>query len=410
LVISNPVVRETDVGVATAIFNVTLSAQSGRTITVGYTTGDGLARAGRDYVATSGTLTFAPGVVSQSFSVQVLADNIAEVTEGFIATLINPVNANISAGIGGATILDDDPTPTVITQVSGSSPVLLLDPSNGQTTTMPSPFPGFTGSIESGVGDIDGDGALDFVFGSGFGSQSHVMVISGQDGSIIYSFFSFRVEFLGGIQIAVADVNGDGRDDIITAAGSTGGPHVVVFSGIDLTPLFSFFAYDQNFTGGINIAAGDINGDGKADLITSTRSGVAPHVKAFSGADGSELASFFAYDQSFAGGVTVAVGDLDGDGKADIVTAAGINGSSHVRAFSGGDRSRELASFFAYSPNFLGSVQVGTNDIDGDGTDEIITGAGRGGSPHLKTFDFNGTELQSRLVGDPNFLGGIFVG
>jgi serralysin len=71
------------------------------------------------------------------------------------------------------------------------------------------------------------------------------------------------------------------------------------------------------------------------------------------------LASFFAYDQSFSGGVRVAAVDVNGDGKADIVTGAGPGGGPHVKAFDGTNPGNVLESFFAFDPGFLGGVFVG---------------------------------------------------
>ena len=76
----------------------------------------------------------------------------------------------------------------------------------------------------------------------------------------------------------------------------------------------------------MHVAAGDFNGDGMTDVITGAGPGGGPHVRVISGAALSELASFYAYDPVFAGGVSVAVGDLDGDGRVDIITGAGSGG------------------------------------------------------------------------------------
>ena len=83
------------------------------------------------------------------------------------------------------------------------------------------------------------------------------------------------------------------------------------------------------------VAAGDVNGDGRDDVITGAGAGGGPHVRVFSGDDGAELAGFFAYDAAFGGGVRVAAGDFDGDGRADILTGPGAGGGPHVRAFDG---------------------------------------------------------------------------
>jgi hypothetical protein len=106
---------------------------------------------------------------------------------------------------------------------------------------------------------------------------------------------------------AMLDYDGDGFADIIvgTGPGAPGG-HVKVFSGKDGSLLASFFAFGTGFTGGVNVAAGDINNDGRADIIAGAGPG-APggHVKVFDGRTGAEIASFFAFP-GFTGGVTVA--------------------------------------------------------------------------------------------------------
>lgn len=125
-----------------------------------------------------------------------------------------------------------------------------------------------------------------------------------------------------------------------------------------LAPIKSFLAYPAGFTGGVYVAAGDVNGDGNADIITGAGPGGGPHVRVFSGQDGSMLKEFFAYVPTFTGGVSVAAADLNGDGKADVVTGAGPGGGPHVRVLNGATLA-ELESFMAYSPLFIGGVFVG---------------------------------------------------
>ena len=89
-------------------FDVTLSAASGQTITVDYLAADGSALVGGDYQAASGTLTFAPGETTKSFSVVVNGDTQDEPTETFVVSLSNPSNASIGKGQGTGTIVNDD--------------------------------------------------------------------------------------------------------------------------------------------------------------------------------------------------------------------------------------------------------------------------------------------------------------
>jgi hypothetical protein len=158
------------------------------------------------------------------------------------------------------------------------------------------------------------------------------------------------------------------------------------------------------------VASADFNSDGFDDIITGAGPGGGPHVEVFSGKDGSKLASFYAFDPNFAGGVYVSAGDLDGDGKAEIITGAG-GGSigSRVSVFAGGSAA-QLATFFAYASSFPGGVRVGTVDVDRDGRKEIVTGAGPGGGPHVRVFRYPSLqEYEGFYAFDPTFGGGIFV-
>ncbi|MCA9069926.1 MAG: VCBS repeat-containing protein, partial [Planctomycetaceae bacterium] len=256
----------------------------------------------------------------------------------------------------------------------------------------------------------------------------------GTDGTTeLASFFAYHQDFTGGVFVAVADLNGDNHADIITGAGPGGGPHVRVFSGMDGSELFSFFAYNSGFTGGVHVAAGDITNDGIPDIITAAGQGGGPHVRVFDGATpqtggvagtdmGGPLGSFFAYDDSFTGGVFIATGDVDGDGRVDIVTSPGETGGPHVKVFGGLQGTTlnlPIGNFFAYDSDFKGGVRVAVTDINDDGMADVITVPGKEMEPELKVFDAStsGTisddpeTLSSRNSAEyAEFTGGLFVG
>ena len=114
-------------------------------------------------------------------------------------------------------------------------------------------------------------GKQQFATGADKGGGPHVRVQETVTGRFISDFLAYDSAFRGGVRVANADVNGDGVPDIITAPGPGGGPHIKVFDGTDLHLIYSFMAYDIDFTGGVFVAAGDVNGDGKADIITARR-------------------------------------------------------------------------------------------------------------------------------------------
>lgn len=232
------------------------------------------------------------------------------------------------------------------------------------------------------------------------GAGPRVRVLDGSTGRAIYDFFAYDPKFSGGVRVAQGDVNGDGTPDIITAAGPGGGPHVRVYNGADGTPLFSFMAFAPDFRGGTYVASGDIDGDGFDDIVAGAGEGGGPRVVAFSGRTLTPIANFFALDQGARSGVHVAAGDVDGDGKAEMIASGGKGGVPTIRTFdSGGKMVREIA---AYAADFRGGVFVAAGDCDGDGKADIVTGPGSGGGPRVRVFTGEGDELQNYFAFTPS--------
>jgi len=170
---------------------------------------------------------------------------------------------------------------------------------------------------------------------------------------------------------------------IITGAGPGGGPHVRVFDSVGL-PKGGFFAYNEDFRGGVNVAGGDVDGDGLDEIITGPGKGVESEIKVFD-LSGNLKNSFVVYPPKFLGGANVAVGDVDGDGQDEIITGAGPGGGPHVRVFDG--QGNFKFHFFAFNKNFLGGVNVAVGDTDADNRDEIIVGVASGASSYIRVFN-----------------------
>jgi hypothetical protein len=282
--------------------------------------------------------------------------------------------------------------------VAGDGSVKIFDEAAGEPNLLLPYGPEFTGGVNVATGDVNGDGTADIITGAGAGAGPHVKVFDGQTGAELLSFFAYSPGFTGGVFVAAGDVDGDGAADIVTGAGAGAGPHVKVFDGQTGAEFQSFFPYPPTFNGGVRVAVGDVNGDGKADIITSPAGGAGPHIQVFDGATGAILQSFFAFSPSFTGGVNVAVGDLNGDCIADIVTGAGAGAGPHVKVFDGRDMSL-LASFFAYDPAFLGGVNVAIGNGNGDGQADVITTAPTTAGSHVKVFDGTSFDLVASFMG-----------
>jgi|GEM_PF-1105988 len=105
----------------TATFTVTLNTASGQTVTVNYGTTNGTATSGSDFTTTTGTLTFAPGVLTQTITVPIINDTLAEPSETFNVVLSSPSNATIVVGTGVGTIIDNDQPPSIDLDANNST-------------------------------------------------------------------------------------------------------------------------------------------------------------------------------------------------------------------------------------------------------------------------------------------------
>jgi hypothetical protein len=134
-----------------------------------------------------------------------------------------------------------------------------------------------------------------------------------------------------------------------------------------------FMAYNPSFRGGVNVATGNFDGNFNTpdSLITAPKAGGGPHViiwNTMQNADGTIVVTgikqqFFAFDPRFTGGVNITTGDLDGDGKAELIVAAGPGGGPHVKIYSpdANGMLQLVDQFYAYAPTFRGGVSVASN-------------------------------------------------
>jgi hypothetical protein len=207
----------------------------------------------------------------------------------------------------------------------------------------------------------------------------------------IRDMLAYGKNFRGGVNSSSGDLTGNGQSEIVTGTGVTGGPQVRVFDQLGRV-VSQFFAYDKNFRGGVNVAVGQIIGNSSSEIVTGIGPGEKPYVRVFD-AYGTLIFEFLAYGENFRGGVKVSTGDVDGDGIDEIITGAGEGGGPHIRIF---DRfGRVKSNFFAYDRDFRLGVNVTVGDVDGNGIDEIITTLGNGGGSEVRVFDIAGKVKSS---------------
>jgi hypothetical protein len=363
------------------------------------------------------------------FALQTTATRTTLTTTGGII----PLGQNVTLTAQVAPVIPGtEPAPGQVTFYDGSTQLAVVDLSGGQATftltsptagnhvfsavysggTLQSSFP-LQGSSSNKISAVVRAGDSLFVIG---GQPGRVQIRRVRDGALVADFAPYGSAYTGGVSVAVGDVNGDGYQDIVTGA-TVGNPDVRVYDGRAIANgtfdagnpnaslLAHWFAYGLNFNVGANVAVGDISGNGFADVVTGATVGN-PDVHVYSGKDiaqgnfnpngGSLLAQWFAYGLQFNIGANVAVGDVNSDGFADVVTGA-TAGNPDVHVYNGKDIADNagnsspahpglLAHFFAYGLQFNIGANVAVADVNGDGFGDIITGA-TAGNPQVRIYD-----------------------
>ena len=235
----------------------------------------------------------------------------------------------------------------------------------------------------------------------GSGEAAALRVFDGSGESLIKSFSPFKSG--GSVKVATGDLDGDGGDEIISTLWAGSGNHpLVVISDKDGAQIASFRPMDNEYGYGYTLAAGDIDGDGIDEIIVGSGPGafVPAAVKAYkyqSGVIQDTGVWFLAYDGGY--GVNVAGGDLSGSGSAKIITGPGPNplqnGEIKVWKVDTAGGPGKWKAIFENSFEGLNSkygATVATGDLDGDGKLEIIVGAGPGydNDAHVKVFKGDG--------------------
>lgn len=221
--------------------------------------------------------------------------------------------------------------------------------------------------------------------GTGFDATAETVAVFGSIGT--------------NVRTATGDVDGDGVADTVLVTGPGTRLLFAVVSGKDnrtaLVGPTVPFSGSENFTGGGFAAVGDLDHDGKAEIVITPDQGGGSRVSVFSLTAGglAMRANFLGItdDPEFRGGARAAVGDVDGDGNKEIIVAAGFEGGPRVAVYDGDrvleDQTKLVNDFFAFPGDDAESLRNGAfvtaGDLNGDGTDDLIFGGGPGGAPRV---------------------------
>jgi hypothetical protein len=306
-------------------------------------------------------------------------------------------------------------------------PWLALLAEGGRTATAQ-----FTGGAFVALGTFDGL-QVELVTGPGGGRPPQVRVFYGS-GTLDFQVQAYDPSFEGGVRVAVCDLDGDAVDEIVTAPGPGMEPRVKIFR-VSFTPpnpapqvteAYSFLAYDATAQGGVFVACGNVLGASpwRNQILTGAGEGGEPRARVWD-VDlevmaHAQVTEGLAYDPAFRGGVRVAVGDFDTDGKAEIVVGPGPGAASviHVvrlEATSGTVTGVSLLATFEAIGSFTGGVFLAMANVETaftGGLQELIVGPGTGAGSQVRLFGVVpglGVRSADLLVFPPGLSGGTAV-
>ncbi len=314
-------------------------------------------------VAANGNLSITPDSrTSGAATITVRAASVADASdfteEQFTVTVAeNPAIIVTGADVGPGS----QPFVTVIhaaTREVRGQPFLAYEPS-------------FRGGVRVAVGDVVGDGTEQIITAPGPGRVGEIRVFR-QDGTELTTYRSlpFGAGYRGGVEVAVGDVNGDGKDDIVTAASRGPGLVHVFYASpqsaqpIPAAPSVAFRAFPASFNGGATVAVGDFGTfaagaltnasapDGRMEIVVGSGPGMAPRVLVYDLSAGPRVVrTITPLSTGLRGGVSVSTGRYDANTIDDIIVAGGFGAGSRIEVYSGamtGNPSR-LANFQAFA-------------------------------------------------------------
>lgn len=271
----------------------------------------------------------------------------------------------------------------------------------------------FRGSVRVATGDLTGDGVAEIVVAPGRGRVGEIRVFTQQGVELTrYRTLPFGGTWVGGVEVAIGDVNRDGTNDII-AGQATGAGRVKVFQVLSPVetdpvvnvPIRSFRPFVSPYALGVMVAAGDFGTysggvktssapDGRSEIVVGTNAGIRAQVRIYDASTVNPVLvkTLLPFASTFTGGVSLSTGRYTIDYIDDVMIGAGVGGESRVQVYNGKNWNlrQNISAFSSFGrPN--AAVFAAMLDVDGDGVATDVYGVqgrnGTGGTSGVRRFN-----------------------
>lgn len=249
----------------------------------------------------------------------------------------------------------------------------------------------YTNGLKAIAADLDNDGQKELLTAPNEGIKTEIKIFSAE-GKQLSSFLPFGSKYTNGASLTAADFNNDGQIEIIAAPDKGTEPWVKIFNSTG-KQLNQFLAFAKNFRGGVSVLAADLNNDQNPEIIVAPLSGSEPKIKIFN-TQGELQTEFLAYAADYKKGVNLASGDINNDGKLEIMTGSRQGGGAHLRAFNIKGELQIAPSVFIFN-NYRGGFFLASADLDKDGQTEILAATQKVYPPKLIEIDLSKQKLYA---------------
>lgn len=231
----------------------------------------------------------------------------------------------------------------------------------------------FGRGVNLAAGDIDNDGINELIVGTGYRAAPHIRIFNGygEEKLIPGGFFAFDKNYRTGVEVSVGDIDGDNENEIAATTAYHLENKIKFFDkhGKEKISFVPNFNIDIN---SIQIALGNVFGDNRDELIISNKGLGLPKIYIFSYLNNEFhlVKSFLAYNENFSGGVNISLANINNNDYDEIITGINGYGGAHVRIFNG--HGRFLKDFFAYDDYRDLGIRVSAGDINNDNKIEYV--------------------------------------